>query len=71
LAYYPFGLRLILGKPTADEESLELEDPICHGDDFWGMPRVVLSADWRPRNLHGARTRRPAPPEGPAAPAAG
>jgi hypothetical protein len=28
LAYYPFGLRLILGKPAADEESLELEDPI-------------------------------------------
>jgi hypothetical protein len=28
LAYYPLGLRLILGKPTADEESLELEDPI-------------------------------------------
>jgi hypothetical protein len=27
LAYYPFGLRLVLGKP-ADEESLELEDPI-------------------------------------------
>jgi hypothetical protein len=28
LAYYPFGLRLILGKPAADEECLELEDPI-------------------------------------------
>jgi hypothetical protein len=28
LAYYPFGLRLILGKPAADEEGLELEDPI-------------------------------------------
>jgi hypothetical protein len=28
LAYYPFGLRLILGKLAADEESLELEDPI-------------------------------------------
>jgi hypothetical protein len=26
LAYYPFGLRLILGKPAADEEGLELED---------------------------------------------
>jgi hypothetical protein len=41
------------------------------GDDLWGMPRAVLSAGWRPRNLHGSRTRRPAPPEGPAAPAAG
>jgi hypothetical protein len=28
LAHYPFGLRLILRKPAADEESLELEDPI-------------------------------------------
>jgi hypothetical protein len=28
LAYYPFGLRLILRKPAADEECLELEDPI-------------------------------------------
>jgi hypothetical protein len=28
LAYYPFGLRLILGKLAADEENLELEDPI-------------------------------------------
>jgi hypothetical protein len=43
----------------------------CRGDDLWGMPRAVLSAGWRPRNLHGSRTRRPAPPEGPAAPAAG
>jgi hypothetical protein len=28
LAYYPFGLRLILGKLATNEESLELEDPI-------------------------------------------
>jgi hypothetical protein len=28
LVYYPFGLRLILRKPGADEECLELEDPI-------------------------------------------
>jgi hypothetical protein len=28
LVYYPFGLRLVLGKPSADEECLELEDPI-------------------------------------------
>jgi hypothetical protein len=27
LAYYPFGLRLVLRKPTADEECLDLEDP--------------------------------------------
>jgi hypothetical protein len=43
----------------------------CRGDDFWGMPRAVLSTSWRPKNLHGARIRRPALPEGPAAPAAG
>jgi hypothetical protein len=35
------------------------------------MPRAALSAGWRPRNLHGAKTRRPAPSEGPAMPAAG
>jgi hypothetical protein len=35
------------------------------------MPRAVLSAGGRPRNLHGAKSRRPARPEGPAAPAAG
>jgi hypothetical protein len=28
LVYYFFGLRLILGKLAADEEGLELEDPI-------------------------------------------
>jgi hypothetical protein len=28
LAYYPFGLRFVLRKLAADEESLELEDPI-------------------------------------------
>jgi hypothetical protein len=31
----------------------------------------VLSTGWHPRNLHGAKLRRPALPEGPAAPAAG
>jgi hypothetical protein len=35
------------------------------------MPRAALSTGWHPRNLHGARIRRPALPEGPAAPAAG
>jgi hypothetical protein len=35
------------------------------------MSRAVLSAGWRPRNLHDARMRRPAMPEGPAVPAAG
>jgi hypothetical protein len=43
----------------------------CHGDDFWGMSRAVLSVGWCLRNLHGTRIRRPARPEGPAAPAAG
>jgi hypothetical protein len=28
LAYYPFGLRFILGKLVADEETLEIKDPI-------------------------------------------
>jgi hypothetical protein len=28
LAYYAFGLRLILGKLAADDEGLDLEDPI-------------------------------------------
>jgi hypothetical protein len=28
LVYYPFGLRFVFRKPTADEECLELEDPI-------------------------------------------
>jgi hypothetical protein len=35
------------------------------------MPRAELYAGWRPRSLHGSKMRRPAPPEGPAAPAAG
>jgi hypothetical protein len=50
---------------------VELNQHYCHGNDFWGMPRAELSAGWRPRNLHGARMRRPALPEGPAVPAAG
>jgi hypothetical protein len=28
LVYYPFGLRFVFRKPAADEECLELEDPI-------------------------------------------
>jgi hypothetical protein len=35
------------------------------------MPRAELYAGWHPRSLHGLNTRRPAPSEGPAAPAAG
>jgi hypothetical protein len=35
------------------------------------MPRAELNAGWCPRSPHGSRTRRPAPPEGPAVPAAG
>jgi hypothetical protein len=35
------------------------------------MPRTALSTGWHPRNLHGAKIRRPALTEGPAAPAAG
>jgi hypothetical protein len=43
----------------------------CREDNLWGMPRAELSAGWCPRSLHGSRMRRPAPPEGPAVPAAG
>jgi hypothetical protein len=28
---------------------------VCRGDDFRGMPRAALSADWRPRSLHGVK----------------
>jgi hypothetical protein len=35
------------------------------------MPRAELNIGWRPRSLHGFSTRRPAPSEGPAVPAAG
>jgi hypothetical protein len=43
----------------------------CRGDDLGGAPRAGQYAGWRPRSPHGFNTRRPAPPEGPAAPAAG
>jgi hypothetical protein len=43
----------------------------CRGDDLWGAPRAEQYAGWRPRSPHGFSTRRPAPPEGPAAPATG
>jgi hypothetical protein len=36
-----------------------------------GMPQAELFADWRPRNLHDSKIRRPALPGGPAMPAAG
>jgi hypothetical protein len=57
-------------KQGANSCGLQVQS-VCHGDDFWGMPRAVLSAGWHPRNVHGTRLRRPALPEGPAAPAAG
>jgi hypothetical protein len=44
---------------------------LCHGDDLWGMPCAELFAGWHPRSLHGSKTRRPAPPGGPAVPTAG
>jgi hypothetical protein len=43
----------------------------CRGDDLGGAPRAGQYAGWRPRSPHGFSTRRPAPPEGLAAPAAG
>jgi hypothetical protein len=43
----------------------------CRGDDLGGAPRAGQYAGWRPRNPRGFGTRRPAPLEGPAAPAAG
>jgi hypothetical protein len=45
--------------------------PFCRGDDFWGMPRVALSASWRRRNLHDAKSGRLVSSKGLAAPAAG
>jgi hypothetical protein len=43
----------------------------CRGDDFRGMPRAALSVGWRPRNLHGTKSRGPALAKGLAVPAAG
>jgi hypothetical protein len=43
----------------------------CRADDFGGMPRAALPADWHPRSLYGVRKRRPALAKGPAVPAAG
>jgi hypothetical protein len=43
----------------------------CRGDDLGGAPRAGQYAGWHPRKSHGFSTRRPAPLEGPAAPAAG
>jgi hypothetical protein len=43
---------------------------LCRGDDLWGMPRAELFASWHPRSLHSSKTRRPAPPGGPAVPTA-
>jgi hypothetical protein len=48
-----------------------LTETLCRGDDLWGASRVEQYAGWRPRSPHCFSTRRPAPPEGPAAPAAG
>jgi hypothetical protein len=38
---------------------------------IWGAPRARQYAGWHPRSPHGFSMRRPAPPEGLAAPAAG
>jgi hypothetical protein len=43
----------------------------CRGDDLGGTPRAGQYVGWHPRSPHGFSMRRPAPPEGPAAPAAG
>jgi hypothetical protein len=43
----------------------------CRGDDLGGAPWARQHADWRPRSLYVFSTRRPAPPEGLAALAAG
>jgi hypothetical protein len=43
----------------------------CRGDDLGGAPRAGQYAGWRPRSPRGFSMRRPAPPEGPATPAAG
>jgi cytochrome c5 len=69
-------LKDFIGKQTAFNKSVEeklgkIDILACRGDDLWGAPRAGQYAGWRPRSPHGFRTRRPAPPEGPAAPAAG
>jgi hypothetical protein len=43
----------------------------CRGDDLGGAPRARQYAGLHPRNPRGFGARGPAPPEGPAAPAAG
>jgi hypothetical protein len=53
-------------RPMITHETLPVS-----GASVVGMPRAALSAGWRPRNLHGAKLRRPALPEGPAALEAG
>jgi hypothetical protein len=60
------------GPSTGQGMSMLQRDYVfCRGDDLWGMLRAELFAGWRPRSLHGSKTRRPAPPGGPAVPAAG
>jgi hypothetical protein len=44
---------------------------MCRGDDHLGMPKAAGPAGWRPRDQRYNRPGRPAPTEGPAAPAAG
>jgi hypothetical protein len=80
------GAGVTLKSPKGDELSYVLHihfpttnniaeyEALLHGvrgDDLWGMPRAELFASWCPRSLHGSKTRRPAPPRGPAVTTAG
>jgi hypothetical protein len=64
-------LLILLDSQFSAPSSKALKKSTCRGDDLGGAPRAGQYAGWRPRSLHGISMRRPAPPEGPAAPAAG
>jgi hypothetical protein len=62
---------VLRGNTARASNSQKPSFPMCRVDDLWGMPCAKLSAGWCPRSLHGSKARRPAPPKGPAVPAAG
>jgi hypothetical protein len=59
--------------PTSGRHPVEFRSPAtsCRGDDLGGALWARQRVGWRPRSPHGFSMRKPAPPEGPAAPVAG